>query len=124
VETLLRTTLGEDAVSWFDVIGAGENATTKKPASAIYHYVLDTLSLAPSACIAIEDSANGLQSSLGAGIDTIITVNDYTHDQNFTGARMVIDHLGEPDKPMSVIAGDAMGASVVNLELLQKLKQK
>lgn len=123
VKTLLRATLDEDAVSWFDVIGAGENASTKKPAADIYLYVLNALSLASSACVAIEDSANGLQSSLGAGIDSIITVNDYTHAQDFTGACLVIDHLGEPDKPMSVIAGDAMGASFINLEFLEKIKK-
>jgi beta-phosphoglucomutase-like phosphatase (HAD superfamily) len=34
-------------------------------------------------CLAFEDSRNGILSSLAAGLKTIITVNDYTKDDDF-----------------------------------------
>ena len=41
-------------------------------------------------CLVVEDSAHGLAASLAAGIPTVITLSDYTHDEDFEGARMVL----------------------------------
>jgi beta-phosphoglucomutase-like phosphatase (HAD superfamily) len=65
----------------------------KKPAPDIYQYVLEKLALSASDCLAIEDSENGLRSALSAGIPTLITTNDYTENQNFSGAVQVVNHL-------------------------------
>ncbi|MDR1934739.1 MAG: HAD family hydrolase, partial [Candidatus Accumulibacter sp.] len=46
--------------------------------------------LPPRDCLAVEDSAHGLAASMAAGIPTVITLNDYTHDEDFEGARMVL----------------------------------
>jgi beta-phosphoglucomutase-like phosphatase (HAD superfamily) len=46
--------------------------------------------------VAIEDSSHGLTASLAAGIPTVITLSDYTINENFDGARMVLaeaDHV-------------------------------
>lgn len=94
VETLLRTSLGPEAVGWFAAIGAGDIVPAKKPAPDIYLWVLERLGLPASSCLAIEDSANGLQSSLGAGVPTLVTENDYTQGQDFTGALAVLPDLG------------------------------
>jgi beta-phosphoglucomutase-like phosphatase (HAD superfamily) len=67
----------------------------KKPAPDIYHWVLNDLGLAPGDCIALEDSNNGLRSSLAAGIKTYITINHYTRNQDFSGAAAVFDDLGD-----------------------------
>jgi beta-phosphoglucomutase-like phosphatase (HAD superfamily) len=69
----------------------------KKPAPDIYYWVLNDLGLAPDDCIALEDSNNGLRSSLAAGIKTFITLNPYTRNQDFTGAAAVFDDLGDLD---------------------------
>ena len=61
----------------------------------------------PERCLAVEDSRNGLLSSLAAGIPTLVTVSAYTADQNFPGALAVLDHLGEPDLPCRTLAGPA-----------------
>jgi beta-phosphoglucomutase-like phosphatase (HAD superfamily) len=45
-------------------------------------------------CIALEDSNNGLRSSLAAGIKTYITINNYTRNQDFREAAAVFDDLG------------------------------
>ena len=97
VEALLRAAMAPDAMSWFEVIGAGDVVPAKKPAPDIYHWVLERLDLAPDACLALEDSENGLAASLGAGIPTLVTENAYTRGQNFTGALAVLPDLGEVD---------------------------
>jgi beta-phosphoglucomutase-like phosphatase (HAD superfamily) len=107
VTSLLKFTLGEESINWFDVIGAGDIVPQKKPAPDIYHWVLEQLALQPQYCIAIEDSENGLKSSLSAGLKTIITVSEYTHSQNFHGAALVLTDLGEPDKQPTILSGDA-----------------
>ncbi len=65
----------------------------KKPAPDIYHWVLERLGLPATACLAIEDSENGLQSSLAAGIPTVVTISEYTAGHDFRGARAVLPDL-------------------------------
>ena len=56
---LLATTLADLPPDCFEVIGAGEQATAKKPAPEVYRWVLDGLGLQGADCFAIEDSRNG-----------------------------------------------------------------
>ncbi|MDJ0653956.1 MAG: HAD family hydrolase [Xanthomonadales bacterium] len=99
VTALLENTLGESGADWFEVIGAGDIVPEKKPAPDIYRYVLDQMKISADQCVAFEDSANGLRSSLSAGLDTIVTYNDYTRGQDFAGAQMVLDRIGDPGRP-------------------------
>src|SRR5687768_1843098 len=122
VTALLRSTLGEDSPGWFDVIGAGDIVPGKKPEPDIYHWVLDQLGLPAQQCIAIEDSENGLRASLAAGLETVITVSDYTRSQDFSGAALVLSDLGEPTQPFTVLEGGVPQSGWVDLELLLKLK--
>lgn len=69
--------------------------------------------------MAFEDSANGIQASRGAQLKTVITVNDYTADHNFTEAIAVLSDLGEPDAPFHVLQGDVGGKQYVDLDLLR-----
>lgn len=121
VSALLQNTLGAEGESWFEVIAAGDIVPEKKPAPDIYHYALERMQLTPDDSLAFEDSENGIRSSLGAGLNTIITVNDYTLDHDFTGAALVLDSLGEPESGFTVIQGDAGPYSYVDLDLLQEL---
>jgi len=121
VEALLEHSLDPDAVSWFEVIAAGDVVAAKKPATDIFHYTLKALDLPAEACLAVEDSANGLRASLGAGIQTLVTVSDYTRNDRFTGAALVVDHLGEPGEAMTVLAGDAQGAAMIDVAVLRRL---
>jgi len=121
VLALLAKNLGEDCVDWFDVFACGDVVPNKKPASDIYRYALAQLSLSADECIAVEDSESGLASAQGAGLLTLITTNPTTRDQNFTGAAIVLDGLGEPDAPFTVLAGDAGGAQWVDVAFLKRL---
>lgn len=86
---LLQANLGPTADDWFDVIAAGDVVAAKKPSPDIYLWALDKLGLPARDCLAVEDSAHGLAASLAAGIPTVVTVSDYTLNENFEGARMV-----------------------------------
>jgi len=99
VLALLETALAPDSPTWFEVIAAGDIVPAKKPAPDIYLYVLQKLNLSTDACLVLEDTNQGLTAALGAGLKTVVTRNDYTCDQDFTGAVLVLDHLGEPDLP-------------------------
>lgn len=121
VTTLLTQTLGAESIRWFEVIAAGDVVAEKKPAPDIYTYALEKLQLSAAHCIAFEDSENGIRSAQGAGLKTLVTVNDYTVDHDFAGAVLVVDHLGEPDAPFTILAGASKGATMVDMDLLSKL---
>ncbi|MBU1236026.1 MAG: HAD-IA family hydrolase [Gammaproteobacteria bacterium] len=93
VTTLLRASLAPDSVEWFEVIGAGDIVPKKKPAPDIYLWVLERLGLSPEACLAIEDSTNGLKSAMAARLPTLVTTSIYTANDDFTGALAVLPDL-------------------------------
>lgn len=107
VEALVSNTLGKEAMAWFEVIAAGDVVPAKKPAPDIYRYTLDKMELNDDQCIAFEDSRNGILASHGANLKTIITVNGYTVDHDFSGALVVLDQMGEPNSPCKVLQGSA-----------------
>jgi beta-phosphoglucomutase-like phosphatase (HAD superfamily) len=95
----------------------------KKPAPDIYHYALEKMGLNPADCLAFEDSENGLRASLGAGLKTLVTVNDYTLDHDFTGAMVVLSDLGEPGTPNQRLAGADLNQPFVDVAYLRTLHQ-
>jgi len=124
VTALLENTLGPDSESWFEVIAAGDIVPAKKPAPDIYHWVLKKMDLKAEDAIAFEDSSNGIQSSVAAKVKTIITINDYTAQDDFSDAAIVLDHMGEPDQAFEVLSGDANGASFLNLDLVTQIAER
>ena len=121
VTTLLSSTLGAESIDWFDVIAAGDVVPNKKPAADIYQYALNEMELSAAECVVFEDSENGLLSSMQAGLKTIVTVNGYTLDDNFDGALIVLDQLGEPGSPFTLIKGRAGGATFVDVPMIRHL---
>jgi HAD superfamily hydrolase (TIGR01509 family) len=109
VTELLRHSLAADGPDWFSVIAAGDIVPAKKPAPDIYVWALQKLGLGADECLAFEDSENGILSSRGAGLRTIVTVNDYTRDHDFTGALAVLSDLGEPGAPYRRFDIDGQG---------------
>ncbi len=95
VGALLDASLAPGSSDWFEVIGAGDVVAAKKPAPDIYRWVLDRLALPAGACLAIEDSENGLRAALGAGLRCLVTVGEYTRGQDFSGAAAVLDSLSD-----------------------------
>ena len=95
IDALLGVTLG--GTDAFEVICAGDSVPNKKPAPDVYDLALRRLDLPATACVAIEDSRNGLLSAAAAGIATVVTPGIYTSGQDFTEAAMVIDDLATVD---------------------------
>lgn len=119
VTALLRHSLGGDPSEWFEVIAAGDIVPAKKPAPDIYFWALDKLKLDAGRCLALEDSENGVRASVGAGLKTVVTVNDYTLGHDFPGVVAVLSDLGEPGRPFSLISGEAPAQECVDLDLLK-----
>ncbi len=124
VKALLTSAISPDGPSWFEVIAAGDMVPVKKPEPDVYQYALQALNLQPEDCLAIEDSNQGLLAAQAAGVKTVITVNNYTRNQDFSGAELVIDSLGEPDEPFTVLSGDVGEATYFDLALARELHQR
>ena len=121
VSALLENALFPGAEAWFEVIGAGDIVPAKKPAPDIYTYVMEQMGLKPEECIAFEDSSNGIRSSRAARLKTIVTVNGYTADEDFSEAVLVLDQMGEADDPCQLLQGEDFGKSYLDLEWVRKL---
>ena len=78
-----------------------------------------------SSCLAIEDSRNGLLSALSAGIRSVlVTVNGYTENEDFSGAGIVVNHLGESGDPCRILNGSIVESTLVNLTVLRDLHDR
>ncbi|HEB96752.1 MAG TPA: HAD family hydrolase [Sedimenticola thiotaurini] len=122
VTALLENSLEAGGSDWFEVIAAGDVVPAKKPAPDIYLWALEQLGLKPGQCLALEDSHNGVLSVLDAGIRSlVVTVNGYTRDEDFGGATLVVDHLGEPGEPCQALYGDLNGRTMVDVPLLREM---
>jgi HAD superfamily hydrolase (TIGR01509 family) len=118
VYALLENALAPSSAAWFEVIAAGDIVPKKKPAPDIYTYALAQMNLTAAECLAFEDSYNGVRSSLQADLKTVVTLNDYTQDHDFTGATVVLSDMGEPTAPFTVLQGDVMGRQWLGLDLI------
>lgn len=124
VEALLKQHFPSSGKPVFELIAAGDVVPHKKPAPDIYRWALDKLQLEADQCVAIEDSHNGLQAALGGAIESVVvTLNDYTAMEDFKGAILVVDQLGEPGKPCRMLQGECNPPVLVDLGLLRRLHQ-
>ena len=124
VTALLANSGVPDLMDWFEVVAAGDVVPHKKPAPDIFVLALEQLGLPPEACVAIEDSDNGVRSALGAGLRALlVTESTYTRGEDFGAAPLVVDGLGEPDRPARVLKGDLVGP-VVDLAALRRLHRQ
>ncbi len=121
VETLLLNTLGKNALALFPVIVTCDIVGDKKPSPAVYQLALAELGLEPDNCIAIEDTCNGNRAAISAHLKTVITTHQYTTDDDFSGAHLVVEQLGEPHQSFTVKAGNAFNKDFVDVELLEHI---
>ena len=124
VEAILTNTLGKSALDRFEVIGAGDVVNRKKPSGDIYRYVLNKMGLSSEECVAFEDSELGLMSSTATGLRTIVTLSEYTKAQNFDGAMVVLDQLGDENNPFEILQGRPTKHSFVNVEYIKELYEQ
>jgi len=119
--TLLKEALGDAALELFSTIVTCDIVDEKKPSPLVYLYALNKLGLDARNCIAFEDTRNGNLAAVTAGLTTVITTHLFTTDDDFSGAALVLDQLGEPGSPANVGSGDAYGHEYVDTDLLEKI---
>ena len=93
IVALLRRAIGPDWQWFFTVVEDASTAPRKKPDPMVYQQTLARLALPAAACLAFEDSANGLMAARTAKLATIVTPNDFTAHHDFTGALRVLPDL-------------------------------
>lgn len=118
--SLLRYGVDPTLVARIDLIVSGEDVARKKPAPDGYLFALTRLGLRADECVAIEDSAMGLAAASAAGIRTVVSFNRNTEGEDFAAAVLVLDHLGEPDRPAEVRRGE-LPAAHLRIEDLRRL---
>lgn len=123
IKSFLQHGLGKELAARVSLIVGGESGLARKPAPDLYRHALGKLKLAPYECIAIEDSEMGLAAASAAGIPTIITRNTETLSQDFLGAALVLDHLGDPAEHAVVVRGH-MDERWLTLKTLRRIAQQ
>jgi beta-phosphoglucomutase-like phosphatase (HAD superfamily) len=123
IVALLETTLGADALTWFQAISAGDDVPNKKPAPDVYLDVLRKLAARAGDCVALEDSANGLRAAKAAGLFTIITPSYWTRAEDFSAADLLLPSLDSsarplPHRPAMLEAGVVLGIKDIEARLI------
>ena len=93
IVALLRRAIGPDWQRFFTVVEDASTAPRKKPDPMVYQQTLARLAVPAAACLAFEDSANGLMAARTAKLATIVTPNDFTAHHDFIGALRVLPDL-------------------------------
>lgn len=93
VDALLTGATASAGHGWFDVIACSDDAPVKKPDPQVYTVVLERLGLPPSACLAIEDSNNGVRAAVAASIAVVVTKSPFTESPDYPGAKAVFPDL-------------------------------
>jgi HAD superfamily hydrolase (TIGR01509 family) len=121
LRSLFKRVLDIEPNELFNSIVTSDTVQEKKPSPAAYQCVLAGLGLNAEDCVAIEDTQNGNLAALAAGLKTIITTHAYTIDNDFTGASIVADSLGEPNEPFLLTQGNSFGKNYIDVELLDDI---
>jgi HAD superfamily hydrolase (TIGR01509 family) len=110
VKATLDRAVGADLAQRVKVF-AGDVVPRKKPAPDIYLRVLDWLTRTAGQwpVVVIEDSRNGLLAASGAELACVITVNDFTRDEDFSEADLVVSELGDPGGERAVVIANRAG---------------
>jgi beta-phosphoglucomutase-like phosphatase (HAD superfamily) len=109
VAAVLRHAMGEETASRFALVLAGDCVKAKKPAPDIYLLAAGKLGVPPGQSV-VEDSANGLQAAVAAGMKCVVTVSSYTKEEGFTGAAIVVSCLGDPGREVCEVLANHSAA--------------
>lgn len=107
VEAVLASVVGADVAVSVPVF-AGDVVARKKPAPDIYLHAVEEMGADPANTVVVEDSDVGCRAAVAAGLPVLVTVSEYTSQQDFAGAAIVAAGLGEPGAPARILA-DPLG---------------
>jgi HAD superfamily hydrolase (TIGR01509 family) len=90
VDAVCRVGFGKSAAEVFDVIVAGDDVARKKPAPDAYLLTVERCGLDPAACLAFEDSRNGLRAAKAAGLRCVVSPSLYTAGEDHAEADWLV----------------------------------
>ena len=107
----------------FEALVTGDEVENRKPDPEAFTEVLDRLGLTAGDAVVVEDSAEGLDAAVAAGLACVVVVNGYTEDHDLDAAELVLDGFGEPDAPARVLADrvDSGCEGVLDVEVLARV---
>jgi HAD superfamily hydrolase (TIGR01509 family) len=111
VRAILDVAAGVERAARFDLVLAGDVVAHKKPAPDIYRLAVERLGVRQAEVLVIEDSRNGLLAAAGAGLLCLVTVSDYTADEDFSEAALVVTSLGDPDGAVAQVLANRSNAT-------------
>ncbi len=123
VERLLEKLL--DGVEWQAIV-TGDEVAERKPDPEAFTVALERLGADAAETVVVEDSAEGLEASVAAGIPCVVVVNGYTADHDLDEADLVLDGFGEPDA-RATVASDRAGTGcdgVLTLDVLRRVSER
>jgi len=88
-----------------DFILAGDVVRNKKPDPEIYYLALQKAGVSNREALVVEDSENGVLAAKAAGLKTIVTVNEYTRNENLSQADVVISSFGNDHEITQILDG-------------------
>lgn len=75
----------------FTAVLTATEVARRKPAPDVYTTACAHLGRVPGEVVAVEDSAPGVAAAHAAGVTCLAVVNDYTRDDDVSGAALVVD---------------------------------
>ena len=96
VSALVSAIFGRSTRFEIGAIAGADMVARRKPAPDVYQLLMSMLRVPAEACMAFEDSANGVASARAAGIFVVATPSQWTAGQDFSGADLVLPTLGDP----------------------------
>jgi HAD superfamily hydrolase (TIGR01509 family) len=124
VRGLAQAALGEKIASALDPIVCIDHVAHKKPAPDLYDLAVNQLRIPAEACVAFEDSANGLAAAKQASLFTIVTPSRWTVSQDFQGADLMLSTLGDVGAPLDGREASLIGGhSYLTLSAIEDLRR-
>ncbi len=125
VSALLAAAFGGARAAPAAALVCADQVARKKPAPDIYELLLATLRTPAEACVAFEDSRNGVAAAKATGLYTIATPTGWTAAQDLSAADLLLPSLGEPEQPLEREARASIGgAAFVALAQLEALRAR
>lgn len=121
VDALLSAALAPGSARWFSVVASGDIVPRKKPEPDVYISALQSLRLPAECCVAFEDSQNGLRAARAAQLFTVVTPTRWTAGQDFGGAQLVLESLGDRDRPLGIESQRRIGAPMLGIAQIERL---
>lgn len=115
---LLRAEFGRRICDRIAIIAPGKAAPGTRPAANDYRAALSVLGLPASACVAFEDSVEGLRAAKALGLFTVVTPTRWTAHEDFASADLVLPSLGSALHPLGPESAARIGAPCLELACL------